>query len=31
MQLDYLLFKLSPYLSFVFSALEGLNAIAEFV
>lgn len=31
MQLDYLLFKLNPYLSFVFPALEGWNGIAEFV
>lgn len=31
MELDYLLFKLNLYLSFVFPALEGLNGIAEFV
>lgn len=31
MQLDHLLSKLNPYLSFVFPALEGLNGIAELV
>lgn len=31
MQLDYLLFRLNPYLSFMFPALEDLNGIAEFV
>jgi len=29
MQLDYRLFALNPYLSFVFPALEGLNGIAK--